>query len=85
VISKPEGYELRDRRSDRSCSAADWLPADALYSAWQKLQTTEPGAAPACLFVAWKDESGEALWRAAGTVEQIDSLLLRATMNRSSK
>ena len=31
MIQEPEGFELRDRRSDKSRSAADWTPADGIF------------------------------------------------------
>lgn len=83
MIDKPEGFDLRDRRSTKTSSAADWRPADALYSAWREIETTKPGEEPTCLFVAWKGADGRAYWRAAGGLEQIDSLLLRALTGRS--
>lgn len=82
MIPEPEGFDLRDRRSEKSGKGSEWLPCDALYSAWQKTSVTEPGAEPACLFVAWKDAAGVTWWCAAGTIEQIDSLLLRVTLDR---
>lgn len=33
LIPKPEGFELRDRRSDKTGKGCDWLPADAVYQA----------------------------------------------------
>ncbi len=82
MIQEPEGFELRDRRSDKSRSAADWTPADALFAAYQKMAAVPPGEEPTCLFVAWKDAAGVSRWRASGTIEQLDSLLLRAMMDR---
>lgn len=77
MIQEPEGFALRDRRSTKTSSAKDWLPADALYSA-----SRDVGANTTALFVAWKNADGTGGFRAAGTVEQIDSLLLRAAMRR---
>lgn len=37
LVPKPEGYELRDKRSEKRNSAADWTPADALYDASQRI------------------------------------------------
>ena len=33
LVPKPEGFELRDKRSDKSGRGCDWLPADAVYDA----------------------------------------------------
>lgn len=38
VVPKPEGFELRDKRSDKSKDARDWTPADALYDASQRTE-----------------------------------------------
>lgn len=32
-VPKPEGFEMRDKRSTKSNKASDWTPSDALYSA----------------------------------------------------
>lgn len=33
IVPEPEGFKLRDKRSDKSGSAQDWLPEDALHDA----------------------------------------------------
>lgn len=37
LVPKPEGFDLRDRRSDKKCDASLWTPHDALYDAQQNL------------------------------------------------
>lgn len=41
LIPKPEGFELRDRRSDKSGKAADWQVGDALYDAQQEINKAD--------------------------------------------
>jgi len=77
-MDKPEGFDLRDRRSDKTSSAKDWQPRDALYAAARDMP-----ADAECSFVCWKDSRGLSCWRASGTIEQLDSLLLRALLDRS--
>jgi hypothetical protein len=38
LVPKPEGYEWRDKRSNKSNCPADWTPADALYDASQRIE-----------------------------------------------
>lgn len=38
LIPMPEGFELRNRRSDKSGRGCDWLPADAVYDANHMMQ-----------------------------------------------
>ncbi len=37
LVPKPEGFELRDRRSSKTNAGSDWTPRDALYSASQDM------------------------------------------------
>lgn len=37
LIPKPEGYELRDKRSDKANDGALWTPRDALFDASQRM------------------------------------------------
>lgn len=46
LLPKPEGFDLRDKRSDKSNCAMDWTPADALYDA-QKFMDGQKVAAVA--------------------------------------
>jgi hypothetical protein len=36
LVPQPEGYELRDKRSDKTNKASDWEVQDALYDASQQ-------------------------------------------------
>lgn len=51
AVPKPAGFELNQARSDKSASARDWLPEDALYSAWEQIQKDRP--VHGALVVAW--------------------------------
>jgi hypothetical protein len=57
VLPKPEGYDLRAARAEKSESARDWLPQDALYDASKRI--AESGVQGA-LVVCWyaKSETG---------------------------
>lgn len=37
IIEKPEGFELRDARSEKTNAADKWTPQDALYGANQRM------------------------------------------------
>lgn len=56
MLPKPEGYDLRAARADRSGSARDWLPEDALYDAAKRI--AEKGAHGAVV-VCWYEQSEE--------------------------
>lgn len=49
-IPKPEGYDLRNKRSERSQNAKDWLPEDALYKASIDMKIAQPADA---MMIAW--------------------------------
>lgn len=49
-IPKPAAFEINNRRSDRESNAAAWLPEDALYDAYQELESRP---ATKALLVAW--------------------------------
>lgn len=37
LVPKPEGFELRDRRSDKTGMGCDWGPQDALFDVSQEI------------------------------------------------
>lgn len=37
IVPEPQGFKLRDKRSDKSGSAQDWLPEDALHDASREI------------------------------------------------
>lgn len=41
LVPKPEGFELRDKRSEKDKNPARWTPADAIYDASQRMQLYE--------------------------------------------
>jgi len=58
AVPKPEGFDLRDRRSEKTNDATAWLPEDALYDAQQAMRgKMKPTSA---MVVAWfyHDEEG---------------------------
>lgn len=63
LVPKPEGFELRDKRSDKTGQGKDWTPADALYSAFERTsaEKLEPkGQRVSCIVTIWRlvDEKG---------------------------
>lgn len=50
AIPKPAAFDINNRRSNKESDAAKWLPADALYDAYQDL---EARPATKALLVAW--------------------------------
>lgn len=76
LIPKPEGFELRDKRSDKSGSGADWQVGDALYDAQQEISKTECTA----VMILWTkleaDGSTSTGYRYAGKPGSGERLLL---------
>jgi hypothetical protein len=81
-VEKPFGFDLRDKRSDKSNSAKDWLPADALFAA--SVQSAEDKTDT--VLVLWRErlpEGGWILhWRAAGPEDSVAALLIAAISRR---
>lgn len=41
IVPRPEGYDLRSKRSDRNGDGALWKPTDALYDAYEQIKDRE--------------------------------------------
>jgi len=41
LVEKPQGYELRDRRSNKTEDPSQWTPADAVYDASERIRGKE--------------------------------------------
>jgi hypothetical protein len=54
VLPVPEGHEMRNARAEKSTSAQDWLPEDAMYQASK--QMSEKGVMGG-MVVAWYEKS----------------------------
>ena len=52
IVPKPDGYELRDKRSDKTKSASDWSPRDALYAASERM-----GENAESVTVIWREKT----------------------------
>lgn len=50
LIPKPEGFELRDKRADKSGDGADWQVGDAVYDAQQEINKVDCNA----VLVIWQ-------------------------------
>jgi hypothetical protein len=64
-MDKPEGFDLRDRRSDKTGSAKDWLPVDALYKTTLDLPVDASSIA-----IIWLTADGKLHHRKAGSVAE---------------
>ncbi len=62
LIPKPEGFELRDKRSSKHSSAAEWTPQDALYDASQGMNADVTDV----VVVLWRGKDGELNYRKSG-------------------
>lgn len=78
LIPRPEGFELRDKRSDKTGAGKDWEAADALYSAHQ--QMAERGCSSVVLIWTEPDPKGGAntVVRFAGETGAKVRLLIQA-------
>lgn len=78
MVEKPEGYDLRDKRAEKSGQGVDWNPQDALYDASQRIQKMDVEA----LIVVWRERlpNGETGTRFdfSGNRDAAATLLLRA-------
>lgn len=50
IIPKPEGFDLRAARADKAGDGRLWKPDDALYDAYQQMQTQPANVA---LLIGW--------------------------------
>lgn len=82
VVPKPEGFDLRNRRSDRTNKAYDWLAQDVLYDA----STLIPPEAKTCI-VIWQEENDdgatETRYRVAGHGNDVLAALAQVLHARS--
>jgi hypothetical protein len=53
LVPRPEGFELRDRRSDKSGQANDWTPRDALFDASEAI-----GDDAEAVTIVWRKPNG---------------------------
>ncbi len=84
-IPKPAGFDLRNKRSNKSNKASDWTPADALYAA--HLAVKENGAQE--LIVLWWEPQSDGTrylrWRMACTkTAEMTHLLYNGLFNAIS-
>ena len=55
LITKPEGFDFRDKRSDKSRSGSDWEPRDVLYAVNERLKDKEVDA----IIIIYRERSPE--------------------------
>jgi hypothetical protein len=63
-MDKPNGFDFRDRHSDKTGSGRDWTPADAVYSASLGVASDAKAA-----LIVWADASGAISYRQSGGAE----------------
>lgn len=54
LVPKPDGFELRERRSGRDRDGSQWQPQDALYDASRKIE--EATGRVTSVVVIWREE-----------------------------
>jgi len=57
-VPKPQGFDLRQARADKSDCASHWLPEDALYDASLAMRADDPVIAAAVIWYV-RDKSGK--------------------------
>lgn len=89
LVPKPEGFEFREARADKSGQSRDWKPVDAMYEAYQRV-SKEDVTQLVCYW--WeKDKEGNEILNFSQSTESLaeHSLLLQKALhhllNRSSK
>ena len=63
-MDKPDGFDFRDRRSDKTGDSHDWTGHDALYSARQGMPVDAKAAV-----IVWMNPDGTFQYRKAGGAE----------------
>lgn len=78
LVPKPEGFELRDKRSEKKSDAALWVPQDAMFDASKEQAAQDVEA----LFICWRekmpDGNTRTHFRFAGDRGKGESLMLTA-------
>lgn len=78
LVPKPEGFELRDRRSDKSGMGKDWEPQDALFDASQEIAKPDVDCDAVLVIYRKRLENGSYLTgtRFSGPPDSVSMLLL---------
>lgn len=78
LVPKPEGFELRDRRSDKSGLGRDWEPQDALYDVYMEISKPDVDCDAVLVIYRKRMESGDTLTctRFSGQRSDVAELLL---------
>lgn len=59
IVDKPEGFDLRDKRSDKSNKGAEWTPQDALFDASKTIATQDCSD----IIVVWREKKENNLYQ----------------------
>lgn len=78
LVPKPEGFELRDKRSDKSNDGSLWSAQDALHGASQEMAKYEVMDALICWRELHKDSTTTVHYRHAGPTGTAPSLIMQA-------
>lgn len=78
LVPKPEGFELRDKRSDKSGQGCDWEVQDALYNVSQEIAKADVNCDAVLIIYRKQFENGSRLTctRFSGKTDAAADLLL---------
>lgn len=78
LVPKPEGFELRDKRSDKSCRADQWTIQDALYDVSREVAKPDSNCDAVLIIFRKRSSEGAPItcFRYSGKEGQAASLLL---------
>lgn len=78
LVPKPEGFELRDKRSDKTGMGKDWQPQDALYDVSQEIAKPDADCDAVLVIYRKRFENGSVLTctRFSGPQDSVGALLL---------
>lgn len=78
LVPKPEGFELRDKRSDKAADASKWSAADALFDASSEMAKQDTDCAIVCWREQYKDGTSKIDYRCSGAEGTGIKLLISA-------
>lgn len=78
LVSKPEGFEWRDRRSDKTGMGCDWTPQDALFDSSQEIAKPDVDCDAVLIIYRKRLSNGSTLTctKFSGPTDAVTSLLL---------
>jgi hypothetical protein len=73
AVPKPEGYDFRDKLSDKDMDPEKWLPKDALFDAY--LETGDDDTE--CMVCIWRSKKHGIQYRQAGNLDSCVATVVR--------